>query len=107
MRVEITIGDCSAYGHYAYCYIAGNCQPMELNAGGCASGDNDTVTTIYAPKGMDQYTWYYSRNGVVPSTDPTNVAYYNEITGTANQRDSLKVLSRYFLRQGSTTDYIH
>ena len=60
VRVEIFIGDCSASGHYGYCYVAGDCQAMDLKTSGCPAGNTTTVTKLAAPKGLDNYTWYRS-----------------------------------------------
>ena len=58
VRVEIYMGDCAAHGHYGYCYIAGDCQAMEINTSGCPAGATTTVQTLTAPTGLTNYTWY-------------------------------------------------
>lgn len=103
VRVEITMGDCSASGHFGYCYIAGNCQPMRLSTGGCASGTSDTVTTITAPSGLDEYTWYYSRTGIIQddgSGNLTNPNNYTQITGPGTNGNVLSVRPSYFVPAG-------
>ncbi|MBP5535855.1 MAG: hypothetical protein J6X62_03590, partial [Bacteroidales bacterium] len=90
VRIEIMIGDCSASGHYGYCYIAGDCQPMKLEANGCAAGETEDVATIKAPAGLRAYQWYKSRTGFLTgsaSTDPSN---YIAIPG---QTDSVLYVS--------------
>lgn len=73
VRVEITISDCVyADGHFGYCYIAGDCQPITLESGGCASGASDTVGTAHATPGLSGYEWYYSHVGVVNGTERNN-----------------------------------
>ena len=57
IRVEMYIGDCEWQGHFGYCYIAGDCQPMKLSASDCAAGDATHVATISAPKDMLSYRW--------------------------------------------------
>ena len=57
VRIEVYTGDCSYSAHYGYCYIAGDCQPMKLQASDCAAGDATHVATIAAPKGLDTYRW--------------------------------------------------
>ena len=57
VRIEMYVGDCSYSAHYGYCYIAGDCQPMQLTGGGCAAGASTEVTRIHAPKGLDSYQW--------------------------------------------------
>ncbi|MBR4300810.1 MAG: gliding motility-associated C-terminal domain-containing protein, partial [Bacteroidales bacterium] len=39
------------------CYIAGDCQPMQLQASDCAAGAATEVATIKAPKGLQSYRW--------------------------------------------------
>ena len=70
IRIEIFIGDCAAQGHYGYCYVAGECQPMEIKASGCPAGATTTVTRLTAPKGLNAYTWYRSAVGgqFIPTT---------------------------------------
>ena len=63
VRIEVYTGDCSYSAHYGYCYIAGDCQPMKLQASDCAAGDATHVATISAPKGLDTYRWQ-RKNGV-------------------------------------------
>ena len=60
VRVEMFIGDCEWSGHYGYCYIAGDCQAMDIGTSGCPAGATTTVQTLYAPKGLDNYVWYRS-----------------------------------------------
>ena len=57
VRIEMYVGDCSMTVHYGYCYIAGDCQPMQLQASDCAAGDATHVATISAPKDMLSYRW--------------------------------------------------
>ena len=57
IRVEVYVSDCQLYGHYGYCYFAGECQPMEIHASGCSSG---TAQILTAPSGLDNYVWYKS-----------------------------------------------
>ena len=58
VRIEIYMGDCSASGHYGYCYVAGDCQPMEISTSGCPAGATQTVQTLTAPEGLDGYAWF-------------------------------------------------
>ena len=57
VRIEIYISDCNAQFHGGYCYISGECQPMQLTGGGCAAGASTEVTRIHAPKGLSTYQW--------------------------------------------------
>ena len=57
VRIEMYVGDCSYSAHYGYCYIAGDCQPMQLSASDCAAGASTDVATIEAPEGLATYQW--------------------------------------------------
>ena len=86
VRIEVMTGDCSYSAHYGYCYIAGECQPMRLEANGCAAGETEAVARIAAPKGLSAYQWYKSSTGYLSGSaanDPTN---YVAIAG---QTDSI------------------
>src|SRR5574344_2637328 len=96
------IGDCSASGHYGYCYVAGNCQPMNLTANGCASGSSAQVAAIKAPKGLHSYQWYRSRTGVLSGTGRTNAGNYSTIQGATT--DSLQVEMPHFINQTNASD---
>ena len=63
VRIEIYIGDCAASGHYGYCYIAGDCQPMEIKSAGCPAGAISTVDTLSAPSGLTSYSWHRTAVG--------------------------------------------
>ena len=91
VRIEVLVGDCSAHGHYGYCYIAGDCQPMSLQASGCSPGASNEVATITAPSGLSSYQWYRSRYGELGSNQITNPANYELIPGTRGQDSILDV----------------
>ena len=57
VRIEMYVGDCSYSAHFGYCYIAGDCQPMQLTGGGCAAGASTEVTRLHAPSGLATYQW--------------------------------------------------
>lgn len=75
VRVEMLISDCAASGHYGYCYVAGNCQPMKLQSSGCPLGRSTVVDSLRAPDGMSgygsganrlpAYKWYKCTTGQV------------------------------------------
>lgn len=60
VRIEIYIGDCEYSGHYAYCYVAGDCQEMSIKTSGCPAGETDIVQELKAPTGLTNYAWYRS-----------------------------------------------
>ncbi|MDY5968521.1 MAG: gliding motility-associated C-terminal domain-containing protein [Bacteroidales bacterium] len=72
IRIEVMIADCSQSGHYGYTYFAGNCSRMAITVNGCANGGTDTVALAAAPKGMNSYQWYRSKEGVITNTDLSN-----------------------------------
>ena len=101
VRIEIMIGDCSAHGHYGYCYITGDCQPMRLEANGCAAGESDNVGRISAPQGLAQYQWYKSRTGFLQGTaanDPNNYVPINNANDTV-----LDVTEAHFITSNGDT----
>ena len=102
VRIKIAAGDCSQSQHYALCYIAGECQPMELTANGCAAGESESVARIAAPKGAISYAWYRSKNGPLTGDEVNNAANYELIE---NQTDSIlnTVVSNFVRRSDGDT----
>lgn len=60
VRIEIYMSDCAMQGHFGYCYIAGDCHPIESFSSGCIAGSTQEVTTLTSPAGLDNYVWYKS-----------------------------------------------
>ncbi|MBP5326287.1 MAG: gliding motility-associated C-terminal domain-containing protein [Bacteroidales bacterium] len=97
VRIKIATSDCCWSAHYGYCYFAGECQPMELSANGCAAGESESVARIAAPKGAISYAWYRSKNGPLTGDDVNNAANYELIEG---QSDSvLNTVVNHFIRR--------
>lgn len=87
VRIEMYMGDCSASGHYGYCYIAGDCQPMEIKTSGCPAGATTNVQTLTAPTGMESYAWYKSTIDGQYINSLTNVpesVVFSPLSGTTN-----------------------
>ena len=63
VRIEVCIRDCSPAGHYAYAYLCGECREMRINSSGCPPGLSTDVTTLIAPRGLDNYVWSVSEFG--------------------------------------------
>lgn len=63
VRIEVYMSACKYDAHYAYCYIAGDFQPMQITSSGCPAGTSTVVDTLRAPKDMMSYTWYRSMSG--------------------------------------------
>ena len=86
VRIEVMVSDCGMVQHFAYAYVAGECRPMKVESSGCAAGMSTDVTTLTAPRGMDNYVWYRSEYGTtegnqinsfyLPNSDPSSTAYY-------------------------------
>ena len=60
VRIRIGAGDCSMTAHYACSYIAGECQPVEIQTSGCPRGATAVLDTLRAPSGLSNYVWYRS-----------------------------------------------
>ena len=63
VRIEVYMSACVYDAHFAYCYIAGDSQPMSIVSSGCPAGTSTVVDTLRAPKDMQTYTWYRSTTG--------------------------------------------
>lgn len=96
IRIKIYISDCAMSGHYGYCYITGECQPMVLRANGCAAGESEEVARVYAPKDGVNYQWYRSKSGVLNGSARDDDNNYVLIPGATE--DSLNCLIDYFVR---------
>lgn len=68
LQVQVLMYDCIYNYHYAYAYICGECRPMEIQSSGCPAGLSTDVTTLTAPRDLQNYVWYASEWGV---SDPT------------------------------------
>lgn len=67
ITLEVTVGDCTQYGHYGYSYFDAQCSPMDITVNGtqfpvgtnaatvslCGAG----IATITAPPNLGPYTW--------------------------------------------------
>ena len=63
VRIEVYMAACEYDAHFAYCYIAGDFQPMQIVSSGCPPGSSTVVDTLRAPRDMVSYTWYRSTSG--------------------------------------------
>ena len=99
VRIKVSAGDCSPQGHYAACYIAGDCQPMKLRANGCAAGESNEVARINAPQGAENYAWYRSKTGKLNGDARNNENNYVLISG--QNADSLNCFVEQFIHQTS------
>ncbi|MBQ0161261.1 MAG: hypothetical protein KBT28_11665, partial [Bacteroidales bacterium] len=88
VRLEFYIGDCVYNAHFGYCYIAGDCQPMEIKTSGCPAGATTVVTQLSAPEGLSNYQWYRSKTGGQyisnMSNIPNTVTWQPLASGTNN-----------------------
>lgn len=63
IRIEVYMSACKYNAHYAYCYIAGDSQPMTITTSGCPAGSSTVVDTLRAPQDMMDYDWYRTTSG--------------------------------------------
>ena len=75
LQIQVLIYDCIYNAHYAYGYIAGECRPMRLSSSGCPPGMDTSVTTLSAPRNMNNYVWYASEFGVLPEGEEADPQY--------------------------------
>ena len=83
VRIEMYVGDCQPTAHFGYCYIAGDCQPMQLQASDCAAGAATEVATITAPKGLQSYRWQ-AKNELGNWVDLQDIQNNGQIIRTVN-----------------------
>ena len=99
VRVEIFMGDCSQSGHYGYCYVAGDCQEMNIGVSGCPVGATQEVATLRAPTGLDNYVWYKSDvDGQYISSltiIPDDIGF-TQLTGNNSTVDTFACLAEHF-----------
>lgn len=81
VRIEVYMSSCVYDAHYAYCYIAGDFQPMEVRSSGCPAGRSTVVDTLRAPTDMMSYSWYKSAEGVDVSGVTLSISF---VDSTAN-----------------------
>lgn len=79
VRIEIYMSACVYDAHYAYCYIAGDFQPMEVSSSGCPAGVSTVVDTLKAPTDMMQYTWYKTTTAVDLAGSVLSVRYLDSL----------------------------
>ena len=54
ITIEFMTADCTQSYHYGYCYFVATCQPLNIEITHCAE---DTVATLLAPGGFEEYRW--------------------------------------------------
>ena len=94
VRIKIATSDCCWSAHYGYCYFAGECQKMELQANGCAAGESDSVARINAPTGAHNYRWLRSKHGALVGSAQADMSNYVEIAD-ANQSSLGATLAQF------------
>jgi len=70
IRIEFTNADCTATGHWAYCYVdvKDNCSNPIIGNEYCPGSPNTTLT---APFGYNTYNWFNQNFGTPIATTPT------------------------------------
>ncbi len=89
VRVEIYMSACKYNAHYAYAYIAGDSQPMQVTSSGCPSGRSTVVDTLRAPQDMISYSWYKSATGADVTGNVFNLTYLDSATNGSWIRTTL------------------
>lgn len=92
VRIEVMASTCSMTQHYGYAYIAGECRPMAISSSGCPAGMSTEVTTLNAPRGMQNYKWYASDHGAAGN----DMAYFLD--------ENIAESARYFRWRALTGD---
>ncbi len=111
VRIEIYSGDCSGGAHYAYCYIAGDCQPMDIQTSGCPAGATPTVDTLKAPTGLNNYVWYKSNVDGQYISNTANVpdtVTWTQLTPSSGPNNNVYPcrINDFLVTQGTTTEYL-
>lgn len=104
VRIEIYMGDCAAHGHYGYCYVAGDCQPMEISTSGCPAGATTVVDTLRAPTGLTNYVWYKSNvdGRYISNTAsvPSSIGFTQLTPSTSTSNQYLCQVNDFLVTQG-------
>lgn len=79
VRIEVYMSACKYNAHYGYSYITGDYQAMEVTSSGCPSGTSTVVDTLRAPKDMQSYRWYKSRDGFNISGQTYNTRFLDSM----------------------------
>lgn len=99
IRVEIYMSACKYNAHYAYAYVAGDSQPMQVSSSGCPAGRSIVVDTLRGPQDMISYSWYKSTNGVDITGNVFNLEFLdstangNTIRTTLHTADGDQIIS--------------
>lgn len=100
VRLEMYMGDCSASGHYGYCYIAGDCQKMDIGVQGCPVGSTPEVASLQAPSGLNNYVWYkcdYDGSYVASLSIVPDSITFTQLTGNTSTVDSFSCQAEDFM----------
>ncbi len=89
VRVEVYMSACKQDAHFAYAYIAGDSQPMQVQSSGCPSGRSTVVDTLRAPQDMISYSWYKSATGEDITGNVFNLTYLDSATNGSWIRTTL------------------
>ena len=95
VRIMVAFGDCSMTVHYGLCYIAGKCEPLQLNSNSYVTGNGSHVSTITAPEGAVNYAWYRSKTGLLSGSSLTDMNNYQLIPGATES--VLPISEEYFI----------
>lgn len=77
VRIELYTSDCIYNVDPIYAYVAGDYQPMRIDAIGCADANSSAVDTLHAPEGLMLYQWFACTTG--PDEDIYNTAHMDAL----------------------------
>lgn len=84
ITIEFMSADCTKNFHYGYAYFVAACHPLYITVKYCAG---DSVASLTAPEGFDQYKWRDGGGSVVDTTQiltlsnpPEGAAYSCDMT---------------------------
>ena len=99
VRIKIGAGDCSMSAHYACAYIAGECQPVDIQTSGCPRGATAVLDTLRAPEGLSNYVWYRSDidgTRIVDLTDVPDTVPFVPLTSMTNTNNTFLCDTSHF-----------
>lgn len=111
ITIEFMAADCTEQYHYGYAYFVAECQPLHITVKYCTG---DSIASLKAPEGFEQYTWKNSSGVVVDATqiykvaNPTEGATYScTMTSATGCTVTLQAtITRYELKTGFTSSMI-
>lgn len=92
VTIEVSVGDCTGWAHFGYCYFDAVCKPITLQVNNnffpagtnaiLAAGCNTTTAVMVAPAGLGPYNWTGPTGSSNSQTLTTNVTGNYTLTMT-------------------------